>query len=61
MTVSHKLDRYYRLSADSETGIVIHCHTGKDRTGIIIALILATIGLSDEDIATDYALSNQNI
>lgn len=46
---------------DSEIGILIHCHAGKDRTGIITALILSVIGISDDDIANDYALSNQNI
>lgn len=47
--------------SDSEMGIVIHCHAGKDRTGIIVALILSVIGIKDDEIANDYALSNQNI
>ncbi|GAB5489968.1 MAG: tyrosine-protein phosphatase [Phototrophicaceae bacterium] len=46
---------------DSETGIIIHCHAGKDRTGIIIALMLASIGVSEDEIAEDYVLSHQNI
>ena len=47
--------------ADSDTGILIHCHAGKDRTGIIIALMLASIGVSNEVIAEDYVLSHQDI
>lgn len=47
--------------ADSETGIIVHCYAGKDRTGIITALVLASIGVDDKVIATDYALSFQNI
>jgi protein tyrosine/serine phosphatase len=38
-------------------GVLIHCHAGKDRTGIVVALTLAAVGVSDEDIAADYALS----
>jgi protein tyrosine/serine phosphatase len=38
-------------------GVLIHCHAGKDRTGLVVALTLSAIGVSDEDIADDYALS----
>jgi len=38
-------------------GILIHCSAGKDRTGIITALLLELVGVSDETIAADYALS----
>ena len=36
---------------------VIHCAHGKDRTGLLVALVLSTIGVSDEDIVRDYSLS----
>jgi protein tyrosine/serine phosphatase len=38
-------------------GVLIHCHAGKDRTGLVVALTLSAIGVSDADIADDYALS----
>jgi protein tyrosine/serine phosphatase len=38
-------------------GVLIHCHAGKDRTGMVIALALSAVGVSDEDIADDYALT----
>ena len=38
---------------------VVHCSAGKDRTGIVIALVLAVLGVPDEVIAADYALSSQ--
>jgi protein-tyrosine phosphatase len=38
-------------------GIVIHCHAGKDRTGIISALLLHLVGVPAELIAADYAES----
>jgi protein tyrosine/serine phosphatase len=38
-------------------GVLIHCHAGKDRTGMVMALALSAVGVSDEDIAADYALT----
>ena len=38
-------------------GIVVHCHAGKDRTGIISALLLRLMGVPAEIIAADYAES----
>jgi protein tyrosine/serine phosphatase len=41
----------------SAGGVVIHCHAGKDRTGIAVALLLSLLGVPDEVIAADYALT----
>jgi len=38
-------------------GVVVHCHAGKDRTGIVVALLLSLVGVADDLIADDYALS----
>jgi protein-tyrosine phosphatase len=38
-------------------GVLVHCHAGKDRTGIVIALTLSVVGVSDDEIADDYALT----
>src|SRR5256714_3214386 len=35
---------------------VFHCAAGKDRTGILAALVLSLLGVPDEDIAEDYGL-----
>jgi protein tyrosine/serine phosphatase len=46
------------IIADQETApVVVHCVAGKDRTGVVCALTLSTLGVSDADIAADYALS----
>lgn len=37
--------------------IAWYCAAGKDRTGLIAALILSLCGVSDEDIVEDYSLS----
>jgi protein-tyrosine phosphatase len=36
---------------------LVHCSAGKDRTGIVVALILGVLGVPDEVIAADYELS----
>lgn len=40
--------------------IVVHCVAGKDRTGVICALTLSLLGVSDVDIAADYALTERS-
>lgn len=42
-------------------GVVIHCAGGKDRTGILAALILDLAGVDAETIAADYALSEERL
>ena len=37
---------------------LIHCVSGRDRTGIVIACVLELLGVPDEAIAEDYALSD---
>lgn len=36
---------------------LVHCSAGKDRTGIVIAFTLAAVGVPDDVIAADYALT----
>jgi protein-tyrosine phosphatase len=45
------------LCTDDALPALVHCSAGKDRTGVVIALILAVLGVPDEVIAADYALS----
>ncbi|GIJ28325.1 phosphotyrosine protein phosphatase [Micromonospora qiuiae] len=48
------------LIADSANApVVVHCVAGKDRTGIVCGLTLAVLGVEDDDIAADYALSSE--
>ena len=44
--------------AESEPGVVLHCLAGRDRTGIVIATLLAAIGVPDEEIVADYVASD---
>jgi protein-tyrosine phosphatase len=50
------------LIADQDSApVVVHCLAGKDRTGVVCALTLSLLGVSDVDIATDYALSTKGL
>lgn len=39
--------------------LVFHCAVGKDRTGILAAVVLGLLGVPDEVIAEDYAISHE--
>ena len=38
-------------------GVLFNCHAGKDRTGVIAAVVLALLGAPDGEIAADYAVT----
>ena len=40
-----------------EGGVLVHCAAGKDRTGLIAALLLGLVGVAPATIAADYALT----
>jgi protein-tyrosine phosphatase len=46
------------LAAQDALPAVYHCTAGKDRTGIVSALILDSLGVPDETIAEDYLLTD---
>lgn len=47
--------------ADADGPVVIHCMGGKDRTGLVAALLLRVAGVSLDEIGRDYALSGPNL
>ncbi len=44
-----------------EGGVVVHCVGGKDRTGLLTAFLLHLAGVDVEQIADDYALSEERL
>ncbi len=56
---SSAIKKILETIASSQTAIVIHCAAGKDRTGIIIALLLAIARVPIATIARDYQLSDR--
>ncbi len=45
------------LSAQENSPVVFHCAAGKDRTGLVAALLLSGLGVDDEIVKADYGLS----
>ncbi|MAI77780.1 MAG: protein tyrosine phosphatase [Deltaproteobacteria bacterium] len=50
-----------RLLAHEDAPAVFHCAAGKDRTGVISAILLSLLGVPEDTIVADYAFSRQNI
>ncbi|KZT35550.1 hypothetical protein SISSUDRAFT_160575 [Sistotremastrum suecicum HHB10207 ss-3] len=46
-----------RIRDKPNEAVLFHCTAGKDRTGVLAAIILSLAGASDQDIATDYELT----
>jgi protein-tyrosine phosphatase len=44
-----------------EGGVVVHCAGGKDRTGLLTAFLLDLAGVDAEEIAADYAVSEERL
>lgn len=49
------------LAAPGALPAVFHCAAGKDRTGVLAALVLSGLGVDDDDVVADYALSTDAI
>lgn len=47
-------------SVRENTPVLFHCAAGRDRTGLLAAVLLKLIGIEDEEIVSDYLLSNEN-
>lgn len=51
-----------RRLADLEDGAtLVHCLAGKDRTGVLVALVLDAVGVERDAVLADYALSSEQI
>jgi protein-tyrosine phosphatase len=50
-----------RAIAEGDHAVVFHCAAGKDRTGILTALLLSCLGVPDHSIVADYQLSDLSI
>lgn len=48
-----------QMVAETEGPVVFHCVAGKDRTGIVAAVLLALLGVDEEDIVADYVLTQE--
>lgn len=49
---------FRRLADESSYPVLIHCTAGKDRTGVVVALLLRLLGVPEQIVISDYTLSN---
>ncbi|KAH7158266.1 protein-tyrosine phosphatase-like protein [Dactylonectria estremocensis] len=45
------------LASPDASPLLVHCTAGKDRTGVVCAIILSLCGVDDETIAQEYSLT----
>jgi protein-tyrosine phosphatase len=53
-------DLFTNLAEPGALPTVFHCTVGKDRTGLVAALLLDLLGVDDDDILDDYELTNEH-
>jgi protein-tyrosine phosphatase len=57
---AEELRRALEVIACGDGPVVFHCASGKDRTGLLAALVLALVGVAEDDIVADFALTERN-
>lgn len=56
-----RFGRAFAAVADADGPVVVHCMGGKDRTGLVAAVLLRLAGVGLDTIGADYALSSANL
>ena len=56
-----QMDRIIDTIMNAKFGVMYFCTAGKDRTGVVSAIILKRLGFSDEVIIDDYMKSKDNL
>lgn len=49
------------ISGAPRGAVLVHCTVGKDRTGVVVALALAAVGVRSADVIDDYARTEGNL
>jgi protein-tyrosine phosphatase len=56
-----RIARVVTLLAEADAPAVFHCAAGKDRTGVVSAIVLGLLGVPDEVIVADYAATRESL
>ena len=54
---STSVKEIFTAIAEAETGVMYNCSAGKDRTGVITAIIFMLCGVNEDEIVSDYMLT----
>ncbi len=56
---AENIKNIFEVMADAPDGVIFHCTAGKDRTGVISAILLLLAGVSEKDITWDYLVTKE--
>ena len=59
--VDDTMDNIVNTIMNADTNVLYFCNAGKDRTGVVTAIILSRLGYSKQYIIDDYLLSGENL
>lgn len=59
IATAENMPKVMRTMAEAENGVLFNCSAGKDRTGVVSAIILMLCGVSREDIVSNYVVSRE--
>ena len=61
MDIAHakNIAEVFKAIANAKEGVMFNCSAGKDRTGVVSALLLSLCGASREDIVSDYMITKE--
>lgn len=54
-----EMPRVFRCIALAKTGVMFNCTAGKDRTGVVAAILLLQAGVETDEIVRDYVLTRE--
>ena len=53
------MENIFRTIAQADSGVIYNCSAGKDRTGVVTAVLLMHCRVRDEEIAEDYMITKE--
>ncbi|MBO7394917.1 MAG: tyrosine-protein phosphatase [Ruminococcus sp.] len=59
IAAAENIPKVWQSIAEAELGVLFHCTAGKDRTGVVSAVILLLCGVDRDTIVSDYVLSRE--
>ena len=58
---AQEIARIVGLVAEAGGPVLVHCTAGKDRTGIVVAVLLRAVGVTRADVRADYLRTEANL
>ena len=56
-----QMDQIVDVIMNADSNVLYFCHAGKDRTGVVSAVILKKLGFDDRTIIDDYMETKDNL